>query len=349
MMRTFLSQRSHPLGGLLAVAAFCVLVHFSAAAYSGGEYGCPTPWGGISQSGVSDSENPPPVKGPARDGQAVEPSAPTDSSEVQQPETLRDWYIKHYDFYSMKDTVYTFETEFEFPDGYKRLDSADLTPFQNWISHFPLWHQWKPVGMWRGNKVFEADQVSRAVHLPWKGIVFRDYAIPLRILAEFLRYQHCEFDLHVIPKLGDTLRYEDWLKGKPFSSSGGEVFFKPSEQREHDPYEYYSFLNLCMRSTSYPSLAENCDSITENEVAPGDLFIAHDEKGKTGSVYVILNMLVNNTGEKLFAVATGCPEACDFHIPLFNNNRDYPWITSKRIKALGKDIPHSGYFRFRVK
>jgi hypothetical protein len=60
-------------------------------------------------------------------------------------------------------------------------------------------------------------------------------------------------------------------------------------------------------------------------------------------------MLVNEDGEKLFAVATGCPEACDFHVPLLNNNRDYPWITSKRIKALGADMPHSGYFRFRVK
>ncbi len=299
-------------------------------------YGCSTPRGVTSQSGFSESESP---------LQAV--GHPTE--EDRQSETLRDWYVKHYDFFSMKDTVYTFETEFEFPDGYKRPDSADLTLFQNWVSHFPLWNQWKPIGKYRGGKAFEADQISRAVHLPWKGKTFRDYAIPLRILAEFLRYQHCEFDLHVIPKLGDTLRYEDWLKGKPVSTSGGEVYFKPSEQREHDPYEYYRFLNFCMRSTSYPSLAENCDSITENEVAPGDLFIAHDEKGKSGSVYVILNMLVNEAGEKLFAVATGCPKACDFHIPLFNNNRDDPWITSKHIKALSADMPHSGFFRFRVK
>jgi len=299
-------------------------------------YGCSTPRGVTSQSGFSESESP---------LQAV--GHPTE--EGQPSETLRDWYVKHYDFYTIKDTVYTFETEFEFPDGYKRPDSADLTPFQNWVSHFPLWHQWKPIGKLRGGKAFEADQVSRAVHLPWKGKSFRDYAIPLRILAEFLRYQHCEFDLHVIPELGDTLRYEDWLKGKPFSSSRGEVFFKPSEQRKHDPYEYFRFVDLCMRNTSYPSLAENCDSITENEVAPSDLFIAHDEKGKSGSVYVILNMLVNEAGKKLFMVATGCPEACDFHIPLFNNNRDYPWITSKHIKALGADMPHSGFFRFRVK
>ncbi len=271
------------------------------------------------------------------------------SRQGPQPDTLRDWYVKHYDFFTIKDTVYTFETEFEFPDGYRRPDSTDLTPFQNWVSRFPLWHQWKPIGMWRGSKMFEADQVSRAVHLPWRGKVFRDYAIPLRILAEFLRYKHCEFDLHVIPKSGDTLRYEDWLNGKPAYTSSGEVFFKPSEERGHDDIEFYRFLDLCMRNTSYLSLVENCDSITENEIAPGDLFIAHDDKGNTGLVYVIINMLVNKDDKKLFAVATGCPEACDFHIPLLSDNRNYPWIPSKRIRALGHDMPHSGFFRLRVR
>jgi len=239
--------------------------------------------------------------------------------EGRQPETLRDWYLKTYDFYSIKDTVFTFETEFEMPVGYRRPDSADLTPFQNWVSHFPLWHRWKPVGIWKGGKAFEADQISRVVHLPWKGPVFRDYAIPLRILAEFLRYHQCEFDLHVIPKLGDTLRYEDWLKGKPVYTGIGKVFFK------------------------------NCDSIKDNEIAPGDLFIAHDEKGRTGSVYVVINMLVNDEGKKLYIVATGCSEACDFHIPLFNNNRNYPWITVERIRSLGSGMARSGFFRFRIK
>lgn len=269
--------------------------------------------------------------------------------EGSQPETLRDWYLKTYDFYSIKDTVFTFETEFEMPVGYRRLDSADLTPFQNWVSHFPLWHRWKPVGIWKGGKAFEADQISRVVHLPWKGPVFKDYAIPLRILAEFLRYRHCEFDLHVIPKLGDTLRYEDWLKGKPVYTGIGKVFFKPSEPREPSPFEYFRFLDLCMRNTSYLSLAENCDSINDNEIAPGDLFIAHDEKGRTGSVYVVINMLVNDEGKKLYIVATGCSEACDFHVPLFNNNRNYPWITVEGIRSLDSGMARSSFFRFRIK
>ena len=113
-------------------------------------YWCPGSWGGTSESGG--------------------PPATADSGDVEQPETLRDWYLKHYDFFSIKDTVFTFETEFEMPDGYRRPDSADLTPFQNWVSHFPLWHRWKPVGNWRGGKAFEHH--GRCT-FPGKGIASR--------------------------------------------------------------------------------------------------------------------------------------------------------------------------------
>lgn len=331
----------------------------------GYQHGCPTPWGGISQNGFSQPVNSPeavshptlfPVKRQAMPATASGGSpafvaflTTAYSGEDQKPLSIHDWYSIHYDFISMEDTIYTFETEFEMPEGYRRPDSADLTPFQNWVSHFPLWHRWKPVGVWKGGKAFERDQISRVVHLPWMGRNFRDYAVPLRILAEFLRYQLREFDLQVIPRLGDTLRYTEWLKGKPVYSGRGEVFFKPSRQREHNPYEYFQFLDLCMQNTSYLSLAENCDSIKEGEIAPGDLFIVHDEKGRTGFVYVILNMLINDAGGKLYVVATGCPEACDFHIPLVNEDRNYPWITIERTKSLGSNLPHAGFFRFKIK
>ena len=104
-----------------------------------------------------------------------------------------------------------------------------------------------------------------------------------------------------------------------------------------------------MRNTSYQSLAENCDPIVDREVAPGDLLIAYNERGSAGVAYVVMNMMVNDAREKLYVVATGCSEACDFHIPLFNDNRNYPWITVERIKALGSDMAYSGFFRLKIK
>jgi hypothetical protein len=272
------------------------------------------------------------------------------SDEVEKDSlSLVDRYKQRYDFISMEDTIYTFESEFEMPDGYRRPDSADLSSFQNWVSHFPLWHRWKPVGIWKGGKAYERDEISRVVHLPWQNRNFRDCAIPLRILAEFLRYRQREIDLYIIPDLGDTLRYAQWLRGKAVYGGRGEVIIQPDEPREPSPNEYYRFLDFCMKNTTYKSLAANCDSIAESLAAPGDLFIAHDEAARTGCVYVIMNMLVNDAKEKLYVVATGCSEACDFHIPLFNENRNNPWITIEQIRSLGADLPYAGFFRFKVR
>ncbi len=270
------------------------------------------------------------------------------SGDTQSGSSLRDWYVQNYDFFTIKDTAYTFETEFKFPEGYHRLDSTQLSPFQFWMSHFPLWHRWKPIGSWKGGKAFEADQISRAVHLPWRGMTFRDYAIPIRIVAEYLFSQDRREDFQVVPKLGDTLRYTDWLSSREVYDGRGAVKLIPDKQREDTPREYYHFVDVCMRNTSYKSLAENCDSIPEAKIAPGDLFLAFNEKGTKGVVYVILNVLEDDSGNKLYVAATGCPEACDFHIPLFNLDRDFPWIPLERIKQLGKDFPFSGFYRFRI-
>ncbi|MFQ6008540.1 MAG: DUF4846 domain-containing protein [Candidatus Zixiibacteriota bacterium] len=276
------------------------------------------------------------------------PQQGTSNQAVQDSLNLVDWYRQHYDFISLEDTIFTFESEFEIPEGYRRPDSAELSLFQNWVSHFPLWHRWKPVGIWKGGKAYERDQISRVVHLPWKGRNFRDCAIPLRILAEFLRYRQREFEMQIIPRLGDTLRYEEWLRSKAVYGGRGEVLIQPDDPREPSPYEYYRFLDFGMKNTTYKSLAANCDSIPESLAAPGDLFVAHNEDATTGCAYVIMNMLVNDANEKLYVVATGCPEACDFHIPLFNENRHNPWITIEHIRILAADLPYAGFFRFKV-
>ncbi|NOY88146.1 MAG: DUF4846 domain-containing protein [FCB group bacterium] len=263
-------------------------------------------------------------------------------------ESLLKRYQKQYDFMSTDDTVYTFESEFKFPEGYHRIDSTKMSAYANWISHFPLWHRWKPVGKWGGAKYYEADQISRAVHLPWINKSFKDYNIPIRLLAEFLLSQHREFDLKIIPKSGDTLTYEKWLNGKPAYTSRLKFFFKPAPKRDSSVKEYFQYLELCKQNTDYRSLTYNCDKVSENNLNPGDMLIAYDSTNRKGLVYIILNTLINKKKEKLYVVATGCPQACDFHIPLINKDRDYPWLTIEQVKNLVSGMPVSGFFRFKV-
>jgi len=271
-----------------------------------------------------------------------------------QPDTARPvnwdsvmtWYHTQYPFVSMDDTIYTWESEFRVPDGFHRADTAALTPYQNWVSHFPLWHRYKSVGIWKGGTAFDKKDISRVVHLPWRGPVYTDRGFALRILAEYLRKNHREFDMTVAPKFGgDTLTYARWLRSKEGYDGRGAVKLIDATERDSSAFEFYRYLSVCMKNQTYESLGENCDSIPADQARPGDLLIGHDERGLTGRVYVILNMLVNDAGDRVYAVGTGCPEACDFHIPLVTSDRDFPWLTPSQLDSLTEGYPRRGYFR----
>jgi len=257
-------------------------------------------------------------------------------------------YKQNYDFVTMPDTIYTFQSEFTLPEGYRHVDSSELTPFQDYVANFPLWHRFLPVGSFMGKRIYKYEQISRPVHLPYNGPAYTDRAIPIRILAEYLHDQNREFDLSVVPNAGDTMTYAKWLYNDIAFGPKKSVQFNPAAPKDTTLKEYYTFMRTCLENTSFQSLAYNCDTILPSEARPGDMFVAHSDDGKTGVVYVVLHTLQNDQGDKLYAVATGCKEACDFHIPLFNNDRNNPWLTPQQIAELGQDYPRRGFLRFKI-
>lgn len=279
-----------------------------------------------------------------------ERAAAQESANQVDMDSLVTWYHEEYPFISMTDSIYTLESEFPFPAGYARPDESALTPFQNWVSRLPLWHRWKPVGIWSGGKAFERDEVSRVVHIPWRGPAYTDLGFPLRIVAEYCRKVRRDYELAIVTKdNGDTLNYGLWLRSKVVLGPLGGAKCVPAVERDSSALEFYRFLSEGMRLQTYKSLAANCDSLADEDVRPGDLLIGHDERGRQGKVYLVLGMLVSEAGEPLYTVATGCPEpqACDYHVPLVTLDRNNPWINRAQVQALVDDLPQWGYFRFR--
>lgn len=261
---------------------------------------------------------------------------------------LVKWYRTTYDFMTMEDSLYTFESEFIMPDSYQRPDPTQMSPFATWVSRFPLWHEWKAVGMWRGQKTFAPDEICRVIHLPWRGPTYTEDRIPFRILAEYLRQNGREFDFVIQPRAGEALSYENWLEGRPVFSAQGAVSLKPAAKRDTSAAEYFALLQLAAKYSDYKSLAANCVTVSDNDLLPGDLLIGHDDSGMNGRVFVIMNMIVNDDGHRLYAVGTGCDQACDFHIPLVNSERDNPWLDLERVKALIEGQTVKGFYRFKL-
>lgn len=263
-------------------------------------------------------------------------------------EPIVKWYLRHYKFLTMTDSVYTFDSEFIKPDGFHSLPATELSPFQNWVANLPLWHKGKPAARRRGGWAYNREELARVVHLPFEVEYLTDISAPLHILAEYYRFQGWEFRLEIFGRGQQEYAYQGWLKGRLAFNSRSEMILKPAKERQANESEYIRFFSQVMGNANFFSLKRNCHPISALELAPGDILIAHNERLVDGRVYIVLHVLENSDGERLFAVAKGCREACDFHIPNFNSDRTNPWITVERIEALAGDFPNSGFYRLNL-
>ncbi len=258
-----------------------------------------------------------------------------------------DYYLEHYPYISFRGKVYTAETEFTFPEGYARVDSTDLTPYQYWVSHLPLWHHARPAARIRGIK-YDTSEIARPIHFPWRSSRFFDYTIPVQLLVEYALSAGTLNEFEWWPIAGDTLTWSRFLSSQAVTYRGTELQLRPSEPRDSTSKELDAFVDLCARWTHHQSLADNCVRVADSPPLPGDFFIATDSTGRKGRVYVVVTALRNDNGDYLYTVATGCDDKCDFHIPRFNESRENPWVDRARIEQLGQGWPRSGFYRPRV-
>jgi hypothetical protein len=258
------------------------------------------------------------------------------------------WYADHYPFITYKGSIFSFESELLWPEGFRRLDSAKLSPYQFWVSHFPLWHSDMGVGSLVRGRVYPPENISRNTCFPWRTTKFYDCVIPLQMLAEYMLYLKKPYELAYRPRVGDEpLTYKEFLKSEIAYNAMGKVIFQPGEKRKPTDSLFNLFFDLVATNTNYGSLEANCTPVADSIVMPGDLLIGRDSVGLTGQVLVVLLVVGNKAGEKRYIIGRGCDDGCDLFIPLEKDDRRYPWLTLDEVK---KHVvqPVSGFFRLRV-
>jgi hypothetical protein len=258
-----------------------------------------------------------------------------------------DAYVRQYPYMTYRGTALTFDSEFEWPEGYSRLDSSAMTPFQYWVSYVPLWNPARPVGATKVGILYKPEQVSRPINLPWRTTRFFDDIIPLQLLLEYQLAVGDTNKYSVKPRRGDLMTYGSWLSGEAIYTRGDSLHFQPGEKRESTDKELIRFFGLVSLNTNYASLEANCSPVADTALRPGDLYLARSEDGLTGKVYIVMCVIQNKAGDRKYIVATGCSDACDFYIPLFNDRKDYPWLSLDEVKALisDTDFPSKGFYR----
>ena len=266
---------------------------------------------------------------------------------VAQDSRPYEWYAATYPFMQHKGKTFTIESELRWPEGYQRVDSATLTPYQFWVSHLPLWYASRPVARVSG-VALAAEKIACAIHLPWRTVRYYDYTIPLQLWFEFNFMRGDTTGFAWVPFEGDTITVARFLTGDPIAYRGRELQFRAADPKPLNDCTQDKCMDHCAKWTNFGSLAANAAEVDTTDIRPGDMLIATEDVPTKGRVWTVLTVLTNENGEKLYLVGTGCDFGCDFYIPLANDQKDYPWLTGEQLFALPADYPNWKFYRFQI-
>ncbi len=233
------------------------------------------------------------------------------------PETYNYSWSNHYD------NNQSIINQIELPEGYKRVKLPQKN-FGNWLRYLPLKSKGSPV------KFYNGATKQKNVH---------EYVIDLdtgkedlqqcadavmRLKAEY-HFSNQEYEkIHFNYTSGDKVAFNDWAKGKKPIVRGNSVSFSGANSTKD--YSYNNFKKYMKQIFTYAgtaSLSRELKKINLSNIQPGDVFI---QGGHPGHAVLVLDVIENKDGDKMFMIAQSYMPAQDMHILKNLNQKSIsPW------------------------
>jgi Domain of unknown function (4846) len=157
----------------------------------------------------------------------------------------------------------------------------------------------------------------------------------LRLRAEYFLHQN-RSDLIVFKATdGTVLSFPDWKKGTRYKLAGNKLTtYKQTIDDTDTRKNLESFLETVFSFCGTLSLSHEMHAKNIGDIHPGDVFV---KGGSPGHAMIVIDMAVNEAGEKIFMLAQSYMPAQDVHIvknpmndelsPWYSVNASAPLIT----------------------
>lgn len=203
---------------------------------------------------------------------------------------------------------------FDAPLGYTRV-SVNTGSFASYLRTLPLKPDGAPVHYYNGN-IKPNNNIYTAVidlSLSDKNVQQSADAV-VRLISEYLYQQK---------------RYDDIA----FHSDKEKVSFSHFAQGDFSQNSFHSYLDHVMEQMSTPSFCLDLKPIGLENIKIGDVFVQNSLPN--GHAVIVVDIVENRKGEKLFLLAQGFQPAQDIQI-ISNPNREdiSPWYPSKEGELL---------------
>lgn len=200
------------------------------------------------------------------------------------------------------------------PLGYTRVP-VSVESFESYLRSLPLKPDGTPVRYYDGRIKPNINIYIAVVDLPLipENIQMSTDAV-IRLISEYL-YLHKDYEKIV------------------FHADKKRIAFKDFAEEDYSRKKFDAYLNHAMREVSTPSFCADLKSIKLNDIRIGDIFVQNTSPN--GHAVIVVDIVENRKGEKLFLLAQGFQPAQDIQIITNPNHEDIsPWYALKEGELL---------------
>ncbi len=211
------------------------------------------------------------------------------------------------------------------PPGYRRVDVTEGS-FAHWLRYLPLKEGNPPVRLYNGQLKSRQDVHVAVVDIDVGNRDLQQCADAIiRLRAEYLWHRGDYDRIHFNFLCGFTASYGRWRDGYRPIVRGSEVIERRIAEYDNSYKCFREYLDSVFMYANTYSLSREMDSVRDiNDINIGDVFICSAPGGGICHAIIVVDMVVNNNGNKKFLLAQSYMPAQEIHI-LRNPNSDLPW------------------------
>lgn len=215
---------------------------------------------------------------------------------------------------------------FPAPAGFQRV-TQDENSFGFFLRKFPLLPDGSPVELYNG--VIKSNPVHAAVFDLSVGD--RDLQqcadAVMRMRGEYLYAQNRKSEIHFHLTNGFDMSYSKWMQGYRLQVKGNNTQWVKSHKPEDSHQIFMNYMEVVFNYAGTLSLSKELKSKSIKEMEPGDVWIYG---GSPGHAVLVVDVAINEKGEKVFMVAQSYMPAQQMHL-LTNENQPHlsPWYRAE--------------------
>lgn len=256
--------------------------------------------GGLSFFNCQTEANPPIL--PTQ--KVVKPQKVANVIQKTPPELVYKWH-------SNFDVKTSIVNQIAAPPGFYRVNVKDNS-FQQWLRYLPLYPSGQKVRTFDGSLKWNQQVHHRVIDIDIGKRDLQQCAdAVMRLRSEYLFGKKEFAKIHFNYTNGTTVSYDDWRKGRKPIVKGNKVSFSNTGKNDDT---YNSFKKYLIQIFSYAgtaSLEKEMKSIGMNDMRIGDVLI---QGGHPGHAVIVVDMIENSNGKKLYLLAQSYMPAQNIHI-----------------------------------